>query len=176
MRTSFRTLTLPIQPSNPGFLGEIEDIFANISTKYSTKFKGFGSMAPVFQPFTRGFGKAADARGGNAMGLTGNDHDRYVLEVPGVYSNKEDDEVIQAWGREFEDAVMKRLKVVSANLKAKGVTVGDYNPLFMNDAGPGQDVMSSYKDAETFAKLQKSIDPEGLFSKRAGGYKFKYSS
>jgi hypothetical protein len=120
-------MTLPIQPSNPGFLGEVEDIFTNVSAKYSTMFKGYGGLGLVFQPFTRGFGKAADARGGNAMGLTGSDHDRYVLEMPGLYTSKEDDNVIQAWGKEFEDQVMERLKVVTVNLKAKGVTVGQYS-------------------------------------------------
>jgi hypothetical protein len=176
IRTSFRTITLPIQPSNPGFLAEVEDIFTNVSAKYSTKFKGYGGLGLVFQPFTRGFGKAADASGGNAMGLTGTDHDRYVLEVPGLYNDKADDGIIQAWGKEFEDQVLERLKVVSANLKAKGVNIGMYNPYFMNDAGPDQDVLSSYKDAATFAKLQRSVDPEGFFSKRAGGYKFKYTT
>jgi hypothetical protein len=176
VRTSFATITLPIQPTNPGFLAEVEDIFTNVSAKYSTKFKGFGGMGLVFQPFPKAFGKAAEARGGNAMGLLGSDHDRYVLEIPGLYSNGADEKVMNAWVAEFMDRVQDRLKTVTVSLKAKGVTVGQYNPYFMNDAGPGQDVMSSYKDAAKFAKIQRSVDPDGLFSKRAGGYKFKYTS
>jgi hypothetical protein len=42
----------------------------------------------------------------------------------------------------------------------------------MNDAGPDQDVMGSYKDSAKFKALQREVDPNGLWSKRAGGYKF----
>jgi hypothetical protein len=41
----------------------------------------------------------------------------------------------------------------------------------MNDAGTDQDVMGSYRDNKKFAALQKELDPSGLFSKRAGGFK-----
>jgi hypothetical protein len=176
VRTSFATVTLPIQPSNPGFLAEVEDIFANVSAKYSTTFKGYGGMGLVFQPFPKAFGKAAEARGGNAMGLLGSDHDRYVLEIPSLYSNAADEKIIQAWVADFIGTVQDRLRQVTVNLKAKGVTVGEYNPYFMNDAGPGQDVLGSYRDADKFAKMQRSVDPDGMFSRRAGGYKFKHTS
>jgi hypothetical protein len=53
----------------------------------------------VLQPFPRAFGKTSEKRGGNAMGLSKTDHDRFVLEIAGVYSKKEDDELMQAWGR-----------------------------------------------------------------------------
>jgi hypothetical protein len=51
-------------------------------------------------------------------------------------------------------------------------TKATYNPFFMNDAGPDQDVMSTYRDSKKFAALQREIDPKGLFSKRVGGYKY----
>jgi hypothetical protein len=61
---------------------------------------------------------------------------------------------------------------LQANAKAKGFDVGEYNPFFMNDAGPDQDILSSYKDSKHFTHLQKEVDPKGFFSKRGGGYKF----
>jgi hypothetical protein len=107
------------------------------------------------------------------MGLSGQDHDRYVLEIAGVYSSKDDDDLMQAWGGEFTSHLTSRLKAVVATAKIKGVSVGEYNPYFMNDAGTDQDVMGSYKDAAKFAALQKELDPKGLFSKRAGGFKLR---
>lgn len=47
-----------------------------------------------------------------------------------------------------------------------------YNPFFANDATFDQDVLGSYKDAEKFKALQRSIDPQGLFAKNAGGFKY----
>jgi len=110
------------------------------------------------------------------MGLSLLDSDKYVLEIAGVYQKKEDDEVMQSWGRDFTNQLSSRLKTVLANSKKAGVPVGEYNPYFMNDAGPDQDVMGSYKEARKFAALQKELDPKGLFSKRAGGFKLKYEN
>jgi hypothetical protein len=107
------------------------------------------------------------------MGLSSKDHDRFVLEIAGVYSSKADDELMQAWGGEFTNQLTSRLKTIVANAKATGSFVGEYNPYFMNDAGTDQDVMGSYQDAKKFAMLQKELDPQGLFSRRAGGFKLR---
>ena len=144
-----------------------------MSATSTKKLNGFGGLGIVLQPFPRAFGKASEERGGNAMGLSKTDHDRFVLEIAGVYSKKEDDELMQAWGREFTDQLTSRLKTVVADAKRTGSSVGEYNPYFMNDAGTAQDVMGSYQDAKKFAALQKELDPKGLFSKRAGGFKLK---
>jgi FAD/FMN-containing dehydrogenase len=144
-----------------------------VSKANTKKLKGFGGLGIVLQPFPRAFGKASDERGGNAMGLSGKENDRFVLEIAGVYNSKDDDEQMQAWGREFTDQLTSRLKTVVENAKRTGSSVGEYNPYFMNDAGPDQDVMGSYRDAKKFTTLQKELDPKGLFSKRAGGFKLK---
>jgi hypothetical protein len=106
------------------------------------------------------------------MGLTANDKDRFILEIAGIYNKSEDDDLVLAMGKEFTDALTKQLGPLKTQAKAAGVELEEYLPLFMNDAGPDQDVMSSYKDAEKFKALQRSVDPNGLWSKRAGGYKF----
>jgi hypothetical protein len=168
-----QAFTLPVQPNNPGFLGEIEDMFANVSATYKTKLKGMGGLGIVLQPFPRVFGKFSAERGGNAMGLSHLDSDKYVLEIAGVYQKKEDDELMQRWGKEFTDQLSSHLKTVITKAKKAGAHIGEYNPYFMNDAGPDQDVMGSYQEAKKFAALQKALDPKGLFSKRAGGFKLK---
>lgn len=62
---------------------------------------------------------------------------------------------------------------MQTNARARGSSIGEYNPYFMNDAGTGQDVMGTYRDSEKFAFLQRELDPNGLWSRRAGGYKYE---
>jgi hypothetical protein len=42
----------------------------------------------------------------------------------------------------------------------------------MNDAAGDQDVTGSYREVSKLRALQKSVDPNGLFRTRAGGYKY----
>ncbi|QDS73170.1 hypothetical protein FKW77_002220 [Venturia effusa] len=174
-RTTFRTATLPVLPEYPQFMGDIEDIFKSVSATYSPRLRGYAGQWLVLQPFPRAFGNASEARGGNAMALKGTDHDRYVLEMPAVYNDKADDKLMTMWNKAFSDAVEARLQVVLGDMKRKGkLREGvDYNPYFMNDAAGDQDVLGSYKENAKFAKLQRMVDPQGLFAVRAGGYKFK---
>jgi hypothetical protein len=121
----------------------------------------------AFQSLPNTVGKASEERGGNAMGLSGKDKPRVILEIAGTWSKKEDDQAIWAVARKLTEKLegqVKKLQAVD--------TSAAYNPLFMNDAGPDQDVMSTYKDWKKFAKLQKEVDPKGFFAKRAGGYKY----
>lgn len=48
-----------------------------------------------------------------------------------------------------------------------------YNPLFMNDAAPDQDVYSSYGPASLarLKSIKKVYDPTGFFTNRQGGFK-----
>jgi hypothetical protein len=119
------------------------------------------------------FGKASEERGGNAMGLAFLDSDKYVLEITGVYQKREDDELMQRWGMDFTTELRTRLMTAVTNAKKAGKPIGEYNPYFMNDAGPDQNVMASYKEARKFAALQQQLDPKNLLNKRAGGYKFR---
>lgn len=106
------------------------------------------------------------------MGLTANDKDRFILEIASIYNKSEDDQLVLEMGKEFTEALTKQLRPLMTQAKAAGVVYENYLPLFMNDAGPDQDVMSTYKDVEKFKSLQRSVDPNGLWSKRAGGYKY----
>jgi hypothetical protein len=63
-------------------------------------------------------------------------------------------------------------KVVPQWIAEAGMPTDMYMPLFLNDAMWDQPVMQSYKDYEKFKTLQKSVDPNGLWSTRAGGFKY----
>jgi hypothetical protein len=87
------------------------ELFDKIGAVYSKKLTGPGGQVLVFQPFPKIFGKHSEARGGSAMGLSGSDHDRFVLEISSIYTNKADDDVIQEWGKAFTDKLEEHLKV-----------------------------------------------------------------
>jgi hypothetical protein len=108
------------------------------------------------------------------MGLTSKDHDRLIIEIAAIYGSTQaaDDATVQRVCKEYTDAVLEDLKKAEVDAKAKGVEYGAYNPYFMNDAGLDQHVMGSFKDMAKFEALQKSVDPNGFFAKRAGGYKY----
>ncbi|KAF1989516.1 FAD-binding domain-containing protein [Aulographum hederae CBS 113979] len=173
MRTSFRTITLPTQKGNPGFFAEIESMWNEISAKHYKTAKGIVSHNIVAQPFPQAFGNESEARGGNAMGLTAKDKGRYVLEIAGLYVNDADAAMMQAVGKEFTDTLERHLQRTLRRNVLQASAVESYLPLFMNDAGSDQDVFGTYKEAAKIAALQKSVDPNGLWSKRAGGYKIR---
>jgi hypothetical protein len=105
------------------------------------------------------------------MGLTANDHNRFVLEITALWQDKADDEVLAKIHRTLTEWISKQLVAMKSRFTAaEAAAIGDYNPFFMNDASDDQDVMGSYRDADKFRRLQKSVDPEGLW-KRAGGFK-----
>jgi hypothetical protein len=161
-----QSITLPHQ-SDPAYYLNIEKQLRNITADFS-KNHWTAQTTLAFQALPNTVGKASEARGGNAMGLKGTDQARFILEIAGVWNNKADDESMWSLARQLTNNLTTQLD----QMKASGKAVG-YNPLFMNDAGPDQDVFSTYKDVEKFAKLQREVDPKGFFAKRAGGYKFK---
>jgi hypothetical protein len=140
---------------------------ANITADFSKKH-WTAQTTLAYQALPNTVGKASEARGGNAMGLKGTDRPRFILEIAGVWNSKADDESMWSMARQLTNNLTTQL----GQMKAAGTDVG-YNPLFMNDAGPDQDVFSTYKDVDKFAKLQREVDPTGFFAKRAGGYKIK---
>lgn len=53
------------------------------------------------------------------------------------------------------------------------LTLFRYNPLFLNDVAPDQDVYSSYAPANLvrLQTIKKAYDPNGFFTTRQGGFK-----
>jgi hypothetical protein len=118
-------------------------------------------------------GKQTAIRGGNAMGLTANDHSRFVLEITALWQDKADDEVLAAIHRKLTERITQQLVAMKSRFTAmEAAAISEYNPYFMNDASVDQDVMSSYKEMDKFRQMQREVDPTGLW-KRAGGFKYR---
>jgi hypothetical protein len=122
------------------------------------------------QAFPNIIGKNSVARGGNAMGLTANDNHRFILEINCLWQNAKDDGEVYAMSKQLTENIngmMKQMRVQDI----QGIET--YNPFFANDATFDQDVLGSYKGAEKFRALQKSVDPNGLFARHSGGFKYQ---
>ncbi|KAH7080182.1 FAD binding domain-containing protein [Paraphoma chrysanthemicola] len=168
-RVSFRTYTLPYIPSRPQMYPEIRAKLAEITTPFLTLLRPTSQFSVDFQPLPSLIGKISESKGGNAMGLTGSDPDRIILEVQGSWSSASDDAVAYGLSKQLTDWLDDQ---VPKWLDEAGMSRDVYLPLFMNDAAGDQPVTQSYKDYEKFKALQRQIDPNGLFSTRAGGFKY----
>jgi hypothetical protein len=154
---------------NPNWYGEIESSFTNISASFMKNH--YTSVATVaFQAFPGIIGKQTQSRGGNAMGLTANDKNRFILEINYLWRDGKEDATIHGMARQLTDILDKRVAQIMANSKASS-QVETYLPFFMNDAAVDQDVTASYKNGAKFKALQQQMDPNGLW-KRAGGFKY----
>ncbi|KAM5345972.1 hypothetical protein ACJ41O_011833 [Fusarium nematophilum] len=114
-------------------------------------------------------GKHSQDRGGNAMGLSGTDGNRLILELQCAWTNKADDEVLPAITRDLTAWVETRIPVW---LDGEDASNERYLPLFMNDAMSDQNVTGSYRDYVKFKGLQMQNDPDGTLRTRVGGFKY----
>ncbi|KAH9905709.1 FAD-binding domain-containing protein [Xylariomycetidae sp. FL2044] len=170
-RQSFRTYTIPYIPSNPAIYAETRDQWSSILAPHLSNPLNVGSQCSIdFQPFPSTIGAASDAAGGNAMGISGSDPDRLLLELQCMWASGTDDAEIYAMSREMTawlDGMVPEW-LAEAGLDADAW----YLPLFMNDAQGDQNVTGTYRDYAKFKTLQEEVDPLGFFSERAGGFKY----
>jgi hypothetical protein len=147
---------------------EIRDKLAEITKPFLTILRATSQFTTDFQPLPSQVGKISQSKGGNAMGLTASDPDRIILEIQGSWASASDDTEAYSLSKRLTDWLDEQVPkwLAEAGMESQ------YLPLFMNDAAGDQDVMGSYKDVAKFRALQKSVDPNGLFSKRAGGWKY----
>lgn len=153
-------------------------MYKEISEKLANATALFLNTPPVvrgvqfsvdFQPLPSVTGKKSAAKGGNAMGLGASDPDRIVLIYQGAWNLPSDDEAAFKIAREVTSWLDE---VVPQWMAEAGMPLDTYLPLFLNDAMFDQPVLQSYRDYEKFKALQRSVDPDGLFSTRTGGFKF----
>jgi hypothetical protein len=164
-----QSITLPLSPSDPDFYNRIQASWENITSAYAKNHWG-AVITIAYQAFPNIIGKASATRGGNAMGLSASDNHRFILEINCLWQNASDDGQIYAMSKQLTENIngmMEQMKVK----EIKGIE--SYNPFFANDATFDQDVLGSYKDAEKFKALQRSVDPNGLFAKHSGGFKYQ---
>jgi hypothetical protein len=121
-----------------------------------------------FQPFPAIIGSESQKRGGNAMGISGDDGDRILLELQCSWAAKIDDQVLSKLSRDMTTWLEKRVTEWLEDEDGQS----KYLPFLMNDAMSDQNVTGSYRDYAKLKLLQEEIDPNGLFRERAGGYKY----
>lgn len=170
-RNFFRTLTVPYIPSRPQMYSEIRDKLQSIVSVFLTippLVRGV-QFSVDFQPLPAIIGTHSAAKGGNAMGLTASDPERIIVIFQGAWNLASDDTLAYSFGKQMTDWLSEQ---VPRWLDEAGMSRDIYLPLFINDASSDQAVMRSYKDYEKFKALQRSVDPRGLFSTRAGGFKY----
>lgn len=165
-RFSFRTFTIPHIPDYPGIYQEIHDYWSSIVSGSGTVTE---QCSIDFQPVPSVIGQRSEARGGNAIGISGSDPNRLFLELE------------CAWGSGLDDAAVYDItRQVTAWLQTKipqwnalaGLDADAYLPLFMNDAMGDQNVTESYRAYDGLKALQREVDVDGLFNARAGGFKY----
>lgn len=153
-------------------------MYREISDKLSNLNSPVLGLAPVIsgiqfsvdmQPLPAAIGKISESKGGNAMGLTASDPDRIILIFQGAWNLASEDEKVFQIARNLTDWLDE---VVPQWLEEAGMPADMYMPYFINDAMYDQPVMQSYRDYEKFKTLQQSVDPNGLFSTRTGGFKY----
>lgn len=163
-----QTYTVPYIASRPHMYKEIRDKLVEIATPFLNVLRPTSQFSVDFQPLPSLIGKVSESKGGNAMGLTASDPDRLILEIQGSWTLPGDDTEGYSVSKQLTDWLDEQ---VPKWLAEAGMD-SQYLPFFMNDAAGDQDVTGSYKDVEKFRALQKSVDPNGLFSTRAGGFKY----
>ncbi|KAF2033166.1 FAD-binding domain-containing protein [Setomelanomma holmii] len=148
---------------------EIRTKLAHITAPFLTLLRPTSQFSIDFQPLPSIIGKISESKGGNAMGLSSSYPDRIVLEIQGSWALASDDAVVYSLSKQLTDWLDEQ---VPKRLDEAGMSRDMYLPLFMNDAAGDQPVTKSYKDHEKFKALQRQVDPDGLFSTRAGGFKY----
>ncbi|EGX50845.1 hypothetical protein AOL_s00054g931 [Orbilia oligospora ATCC 24927] len=170
-RISFRTLTLPYIANNGAIYAEISDKMRDITKGFlSNPFKLTSQCSVDFQPLSSIVGQHTEARGGNAMGLTGSDPDRLILEIQCSWSDKNDDDIMRQFSIDLTNWIESRIPVWVGGEYGPAANV--YLPLFMNDAMADQNVTGSYRDYAKFKALQLQADPQGILRTRTGGFKY----
>jgi hypothetical protein len=164
-RQQFRTYTLPYLPDVPDMSIQIKNKLGELlQPVLINPLRLTGRCGVGFQPLPAIIAAESEKRGGNAMGLDGDETDRIVLElVCSGWTLPKDDEVFAGVTRDLVKWMDEKMVEWTGGKEY-------YLPLFMNDAAWDQDVMGSYRDYEKFKTLQEEADPEGFFSGRGGGF------
>ena len=148
----------------PHMYDEISDKFRSLVEEHLKNLLRLTAQCSIdVQPFPALIGKHSQDNGGNAMGISGDDIDRILLEIQCSWSSDDDDEIFHAASREL---------VQWLQVKVPEWTKGEqhYLPFLMNDAAGDQNVTGTYRDYSKFKALQAEMDPDGFFRNRGGGF------
>jgi len=145
---------------------EISDKFTSLIKSYLSSPLRLTTQCSVdFQPFPSIIGAQSEKRGGNAMGLSGSDPDRLLLEIQCAWTFKADDEIFRAASKDLTDWLEDKVPEWTGGKEY-------YMPLFMNDAAGDQNVTGSYRDYAALKALQAKLDPGQFWKTRGGGFTY----
>ncbi|KAF4121385.1 FAD/FMN-containing dehydrogenase [Geosmithia morbida] len=162
-RISFRTYTIPYLPDVPGMFSEISEKFSSLLADHLSS-RPTALCSADFQPFPSVIGQHSQDSGGNAMGISGRDPHRIILELQCAWDSETDDDIFQGASRDM----VRWLEAKVADWTFDGEE--PYLPLFMNDAAWDQNVTGTYSRYAEFKQIQKAVDPTGFFPTRGGGF------
>lgn len=168
-RVSFRTFTIPYVKSKPGMYKEISSQWSSITNPYLKSLLNSTAQCSLdFQPLPAIMGAESEKRGGNALGISGQDPDRLFLEFQCSWLSKSDDEKLYAMSREMTTWLEGKVpEWLEAEAEKR-----PYLPFLMNDAMADQNVTGLYRNYDRLKGLQEEIDSCGMFDRRVGGYKY----
>ncbi|GIZ49729.1 hypothetical protein CKM354_001275600 [Cercospora kikuchii] len=178
---SFRVITYPNLPEDQ----QVEFFSHYYDATYNKTFidgleSGLDIQITGFdpQPVSVRIAEASQRQGGNALDLRPEYGDRIWFENNFLWANPLCQDRCPKYSEELSESLLAYHKenyagIAPTNYQSGDVETISYNPLFMNDAAPNQDVYSSY-GAESLARLQaakRQYDPSGFFTNRQGGFK-----
>ncbi|RDA86080.1 hypothetical protein CP532_1136, partial [Ophiocordyceps camponoti-leonardi (nom. inval.)] len=185
-RVHFRMQSFPnLPPANTSaFLDRYFQAFQRAATA--------GSLSALVGPRVSGFSvepvprSIAQIGGTNALSMDPRQGDRLWIFSFVAWTSTFCNDRCPAILKEVSDSMLELHKREYAGIRPTNYVEGDdnsiegednsirYNPIFMNQASHDQRVLQSYGDA-TYQRLKaihKAYDPQGLFSKRQGGFRF----
>jgi hypothetical protein len=122
----------------------------------------------AYQPFPKKMARIARAKGGDLLDLD-DDVDRIVIELNYSHWFKLNrDKIDKAMTRTYEG-----INTLVQGFQASGKLPNAYLPLFMNDGYYRQDIFGRLRatQRELAQSVAQSVDAEGMWKKRTGGFK-----
>ena len=133
----------------------------------------------AFQPMSYIIPQQSVAAGGNALGMKPSDGDRMWMEYDISWLTALEDDAAHSMAQNITATIDEYAKTAYAGIPSTHYQSGDleeveYSPIFYNDAMADQLSLQSYENDgyDKLKAIQKSVDPDGFFPSRTGGFKF----
>lgn len=162
------TVPLPSEADAPEVLGALFDTWVNASDGAALVPGTIASIA--FQPMPKAIPRIARSKNGGDLIDLDDDIDRIIIELNYSFTFNASYEKVDTVMRDTYTGVAG----VVQNYTEAGVLPADaYLPLFANDAFYSQDYFGRLRPekAELARRVQREVDPEGVFKSRTGGWK-----
>lgn len=184
MRYLIRTGTLPNLPGDQGLdlYNYTFDSWFDAAQKYQYSTLDNMVFSLAFQPIPLQLANASfhAPNGVNLLGLDPAHGDKVFMEYDVSWLLPVTDEAAASFISEItvpaqNYAIEKYSDTKPTNWKSGDTSRTNTNPLFVNDAMYNQDPRRFYGEGvyEKLKDIQRERDPEGLFHKRTGGFKFQ---